>query len=178
MTRTSAPNGNGSPLPSADTEATRRRGVLLVNVGTPDAPDVPAVRRYLAEFLSDPRVIQLPRLMRWMQRPLARFIAWRRSPQSAEKYRLVWTAEGSPLRVIMEQQAAALRAALPKDWLVRVGMRYGQPSIRGALLELMQEGAEELVIVPVYPQFSQHDDGDGGGRGVSRAQARRAAHQR
>jgi ferrochelatase len=146
--------------PNQDTEiAKRQRGVLLVNVGTPDSPDVAGVRRYLAEFLSDPLVIQLPLLMRWLQRPLARLIAWRRAPQSAEKYKLIWTDRGSPLRTIMQDQAAALAQQLPDDWDVFLGMRYGAPSIADALAEIARREITELVVVPLYPQFSRTTTG-------------------
>lgn len=137
----------------------RQRGVLLVNVGTPDSPDTPAVRRYLAEFLSDPMVIQLPRVVRVLQRPLGRFIAWRRAARSARKYRLIWTGRGSPLRSIMEDQASALAEKLGRGWQVFLGMRYGRPSIREALERIAAQGIEELVVVPLYPQFSQTTTG-------------------
>jgi len=136
-------------------DAPRERGVLLVNVGTPDGPDIANVRRYIAEFLSDPLVIQLPRAVQWLQRPLARLIARRRAPHSAEKYRSIWTERGSPLKAIMEDQAAALADELPCGWRVFLGMRYGRPSISEALREIASHDIEELVIVPLYPQFSQ-----------------------
>lgn len=137
----------------------RTRGILLVNVGTPDAPEPPAVRRYLAEFLADPAVIQLPLAMRWMQKPLAHFIAWRRAHASAEKYQQIWTDRGSPLRAIMEDQADELGKVLPSDWRVFLGMRYGNPSIPAALRSIAAAGIDELVVVPVYPQFSQTTTG-------------------
>ena len=149
------------PIASAETNrATPRQcGVLLVNVGTPTAPDVASVRQYLAEFLSDPLVIRLPRGMRWFQRTLARLIAWRRAPHSAEKYRQIWTERGSPLRTIIEDQAAALAEKLPQGWRVFIGMRYGTPGIAEALREIAALGIEELVIVPLYPQFSRTSTG-------------------
>jgi protoporphyrin/coproporphyrin ferrochelatase len=134
------------------------RGLLLVNVGTPDAPTPQAVRRYLAEFLSDPLVIQLPKFMRPFQRLLGRYIAVTRAASSAKKYGLVWTELGSPLRVIMEEQAAAVRSRLP-DWQVFIAMRYGTPSIEQALREMAAAGVTELVVLPVYPQFSQTTTG-------------------
>ncbi len=140
-------------------EAARPRGVLLVNIGTPASPDVPAVRRYLAEFLSDPMVIRLPRSMRWFQHSLGRLIAQWRGPRSAEKYRLIWTDRGSPLRAIMEDQAVALAERLPKGWRVFLGMRYGRPSISDTLREITSLGIEELVVVPLYPHFSQTTTG-------------------
>lgn len=145
---------NASKIAEEDRSRERHRGVLLVNVGTPDSADVAAVRRYLGEFLADPRVIQLPGMMRRIQRPLARFIAWRRAPHSARKYARIWTEQGSPLRVIMAEQAAALAKALPAGWEVLLGMRYGSPSIAEALREMARRDVEELVVVPLYPQFS------------------------
>ena len=132
----------------------RQRGVLLVNVGTPDRPDVPSVRRYLAEFLSDPLVIRLPAGMRWFQKPLSRLIARFRAPHSARKYQSIWTDRGSPMRAIMEDQASALASVLPDEWRVSVAMRYGRPGIAEALQEADGAGIEELVVLPMYPQFS------------------------
>ncbi len=127
---------------------------MLVNVGTPDSASVNDVRAYLSEFLADPAVIQLPLLMRWMQRPLARLIASRRAAESAEKYREVWTDRGSPLRAIMEDQAAALRSLLPSDTSVRIAMRYGSPSIPSVLEQLVRDGVEDLTVIPMYPHYS------------------------
>ena len=140
-------------------DALRKPAVLLVNVGTPDAPDVASVRHYLTEFLRDPFVIQLPSLLRWAQPWLARFIARRRAPHSAEKYRSIWMPEGSPLRVIMQQQAAELRKLLPGNWGVFTAMRYGHPSIEETLRAIVEERIEELVVVPLYPQYSQTTTG-------------------
>ncbi|MBU0616235.1 MAG: ferrochelatase [Planctomycetes bacterium] len=137
----------------------RRRGVLLVNVGTPAAQDVSSVRRYLAEFLSDPLVLRLPTGLGWLQGALARLIAWSRAPRSARKYQEIWTERGSPLKAIMEDQATALQAILPKGWQVFLGMRYGRPGIAAALEEIEAAGIEELVVVPLYPQFSRTTTG-------------------
>jgi ferrochelatase len=147
-----------TPSPEAHrlngTTPPRRKGVLLLNLGTPDAPETKAVRRYLTEFLSDPEVIRLPRQMRWFNWPLARMIAQFRSAKSAHAYRAIWTEQGSPLKVITEQQAAALRDALPKGWHVFYAMRYGNPSVSAALDEIVAAGITDLVVVPMYPQFS------------------------
>ena len=137
----------------------RQRAVLLVNTGTPDGPDAASVRRYLAEFLSDPFVIQLPTGMGWFQGLLGRFMARMRAARSAELYQRIWTERGSPLRVIMEDQAVALEAALPEGWRVFVGMRYGQPGIAEALEQVVAAGVAELVVVPMYPQFSRTTTG-------------------
>jgi len=123
-------------------------GVLLVNLGTPAAPAPQAVRNYLAEFLSDPRVVELPRIV-WL--PILHGIVLRRRPQrSAAKYALIWTPEGSPLAVHTARQAALLRAALP-GVQVEHAMRYGEPSIAAALKKLP---ANPLVL-PLYPQYSR-----------------------
>ena len=130
------------------------RGVLLINLGTPDAPTTAAVRRYLAQFLVDPSVIQLPRGLGWLNGPLGRMIARFRAATSAEMYRTVWTKNGSPLLAITQDQTAALQAIMPRGWRVFCAMRYGEPSIPAVLREIETQGIEELVIVPMYPQFS------------------------
>jgi len=131
-----------------------RRGVLLINLGTPEGPDVPSVRRYLAEFLGDPKVIQLPSALRWMNGLLGRAIARFRAPKSAELYRRIWTERGSPLGTITEEQASKLDDTLPAEWRVFTAMRYGRPSIEQSLREIEASGVEELVVIPMYPQFS------------------------
>jgi ferrochelatase len=151
-------SSTGSSDPSRAVVA-RHRGVLLINVGTPDAPDVASVRRYLAEFLADPMVIHLPRGLGWFNGPLARLIARFRSPRSSKLYRAIWTDRGSPLQVIMDEQAAALAPQLPGGWQVFVAMRYGRPSIMDVLRKVVEAGVEELVIVPMYPQFSRTTTG-------------------
>ncbi len=131
-------------------------GVLLANLGTPDAPDTPSLRRYLREFLSDPRVIELPRLLWWLILHL--FILTTRPAKSAALYRKVWWQEGAPLLVITRRQAAglqeALRARVGNPVHVAVGMRYGNPSIRAALRELAEKGCRRLLILPAYPQYA------------------------
>ena len=130
------------------------KGVLLINLGTPDAPDVESVRRYLAEFLGDPEVIQLPRGLKWLNGPLGRFIARRRAPKSAKSYEQIWTERGSPLGSISAEQAASLQSAMPSDWQVFHAMRYGKPAIAETLRRVEDSGVEELVVIPMYPQFS------------------------
>jgi ferrochelatase len=134
--------------------APRRRGVLLLNLGTPAEPDAASVRRYLTEFLSDPQVIRLPRALRWMNLPLARLIAQLRAPRSAEAYRSIWTDRGSPLKVITEDQVRALQARLPDRWQVFYAMRYGEPSVASALEAIVNAQVLDVVVVPMYPQFS------------------------
>jgi ferrochelatase len=135
-------------------DSSLKRGVLLINLGTPDRADVPAVRRYLAEFLSDPEVIRLPARLGWMNKPLGRLIAWFRAPRSAEMYQRVWTQRGSPLKAVTQDQASALEAVLPPEWRVFYAMRYGQPSIGETVREIEASGVEDLVVIPMYPQFS------------------------
>ena len=125
-------------------------GVLLINLGTPDAPEVRAVRRYLAEFLSDPRVIEIPRPL-W--KPILHGIVLRTRPRkSAEAYNQIWTNEGSPLRAIAHRQAEALRARLP-GLSVHYAMRYGHPGIAAALERMIAEGCTRILTAPLYPQY-------------------------
>lgn len=132
-----------------------RTGVLLCNLGTPDAPTAAAVRRYLAEFLSDPRVVEIPSLV-W--KPILYGVILRIRPsKSAEKYRSVWTPEGSPLAVWTEKQAVMLRGYLGERGhpvSVRHAMRYGNPSMASVLDELKAEGCTRILVVPLYPQYS------------------------
>lgn len=127
-----------------------RRGVLLVNLGTPDAPTPTAIRRFLRQFLSDRRVVQLPRAI-WLP-ILYGFILPFRPRKLAEAYAQVWTDEGSPLLAISRKQAAGLRARL--NLPVVVGMTYGSPSIADGLRELREQGVDKPVVLPLYPQFS------------------------
>jgi ferrochelatase len=125
-------------------------GVLLINLGTPDAPEARAVRRYLAEFLSDPRVIEIHPLA-W--KPVLHGIILRTRPKrSAEAYNQIWTNEGSPLRAIAHRQAEALRAAMP-NVSVHYAMRYGHPGIAAALDNMMREGCARILAAPLYPQY-------------------------
>ena len=125
-------------------------GVLLINLGTPDAPEARAVRRYLAEFLSDPRVIEIPALA-W--KPILHGIILRtRSRKSALAYNQVWTNEGSPLRVIAHRQAEALRKRLP-GISVHYAMRYGNPGIAAAIDNMVAEGCSRILAAPLYPQY-------------------------
>ena len=131
-------------------------GILLANLGTPDAPTPAAVRRYLAEFLWDPRVVELPRPLWWLI--LHGVILRVRPARSARKYQLIWTPDGSPLLAISQRQAAAVAAMLAKRYpgpiQVAVGMRYGNPSIAAALAELRATGVQRLLVLPLYPQYS------------------------
>ena len=131
-------------------------GVLLTNLGTPDAPTPAALRRYLGEFLADPRVIETPRLIWWLA--LHGVILRIRPRRAAHAYSKVWTAQGSPLLAISRRQAVALQSSLQQRFngpvRVALGMRYGNPSIARALDELRQAGARRLLVLPLYPQYS------------------------
>lgn len=132
--------------------ATGQVGVLLVNLGTPDAPTPQAVRRYLAEFLSDPRVIEIPAIA-W--KPILHGIILRTRPKkSAHAYAQVWTDEGSPLAAITAAQAHGLQQRLGEGVRVDWAMRYGNPSIANKLEALKQAGCERILIAPLYPQYS------------------------
>ncbi|MEA1072165.1 ferrochelatase [Sphingomonas sp. LY160] len=126
-------------------------GVLLLNLGTPDAPDAPAVRRYLAQFLSDPRVVEIPRLV-W--KPILHGIILRTRPKkSAHAYAQVWSEEGSPLAAITARQAKALQQQLGETVLVDWAMRYGNPSVASAVERLFAAGATRILAAPLYPQY-------------------------
>jgi len=132
-----------------------RTGILLVNLGTPDAPTSAAVRRYLKEFLSDPRVVEIPKLVWWII--LNAIILPFRSPRSAQKYALVWGSDGSPLKVWTDKQAKLLRGSLGArghDVSVAYAMRYGNPSIASVLDRLQAEGCDRILVLPMYPQYS------------------------
>ncbi len=126
-------------------------GILLVNLGTPDAPEPGAVRRYLAEFLSDPRVVEIPPLV-WQ--PILRGLVLTTRPRkSAHAYRQIWTDEGSPLAAITRGQADALQGALGPDVHVAYAMRYGAPAIAPATDALVASGCDRILVAPLYPQY-------------------------
>ena len=126
-------------------------GILLINLGTPDAPHARAVRRYLAEFLSDPRVVEIPAIA-W--KPILHGIILRTRPRrSAEAYNQVWTNEGSPLAVIARRQAHALRDRFQGRASVHYAMRYGNPGIAAALRNMVEEGCTRILAAPLYPQY-------------------------
>lgn len=130
-------------------------GVLLANLGTPDEPTTPAVKRYLKQFLSDPRVIDLPK-WKW-QFILNAFVLPRRSPKVAEAYRSIWTEEGSPLLAISRQQQKAVQSYFNvkgKNVVVELGMSYGNPSMESAVASLLAQGVEKIIVLPLYPQYS------------------------
>ena len=125
--------------------------MLLINLGTPDAPEAAAVRRYLAEFLSDPRVIEIPRIA-WL--PILHGIILRTRPKkSAHAYKQVWTEEGSPLAAITRRQTEALQKRLGEDVVVDFAMRYGNPGIGRSIENLAALGCERILAAPLYPQY-------------------------
>lgn len=139
-----------------DHRTPERLGVLLVNLGTPDAPSTAAVRRYLKEFLSDPRVIETPRWLWWLI--LHGVILRIRPRRSAHAYNQVWTDAGSPLLINSQQLAdklgAALRNQLHADAQIALGMSYGEPSLASALTQLHRANVRKLIVLPLYPQYS------------------------
>lgn len=134
-----------------------RRGLLLVNLGTPDAPRTPEVRRYLRQFLSDPRVLDLPALGRWALLNL--IILPFRPAKSAAAYRKIWGKEGSPLLHFSRALEAGVRGALAGEYEVELAMRYGNPSIASALSRLQARGVSELTVFPLYPQYASSSTG-------------------
>jgi len=150
------------PEPKFSHDRAGRLGILLINLGTPDAPTASAVRRYLAEFLSDPRVVEIPRVV-W--KPLLHGVILRTRPaRSAQRYATIWTQDGSPLRVHSLRQKTLLHGylgqrlktlGLPSDHAqVELGMRYGVPSIADALERLRESGCERVLVLPLYPQYA------------------------
>lgn len=129
----------------------RKVGVLLINLGTPDAPEPKAVRRYLAEFLSDRRVIEIPQIL-WQ--PILRgAVLTTRPKKSAHAYAQVWTDDGSPLAAITRAQAEALEGAFGDEVVVDFAMRYGRPAIGERLAALKEAGCERILLAPLYPQY-------------------------
>jgi ferrochelatase len=128
-----------------------RVGVLLINLGTPNKPEAGSVRMYLKEFLSDPRVIEIPQLV-WQ--PILRGLILRTRPKkSAHAYSQVWTDEGSPLAAITARQSKALQGAFGEGVIVDHAMRYGEPAIAGKIDSLKARGCERILIAPLYPQY-------------------------
>ena len=126
-------------------------GVLIVNLGTPNAPEPGAVKLYLKEFLSDPRVVEIPQLV-WQ--PILRgLILTRRPKKSARAYKQVWTEEGSPLAAITARQAGKLAGAFGPDVIVDHAMRYGRPAISERIDALIARGCERILVAPLYPQY-------------------------
>lgn len=135
----------------------QKKGVLLINLGTPDSPETKDVRKYLREFLMDEKVIDIPYLNRWLL--VNCIIAPLRSPKSAAEYKKVWTKDGSPLLVYGVKLKALVQEALGDDYIVELGMRYQNPTMEGALLALKNQGVEEITVLPLYPQFAEATTG-------------------
>ena len=128
-----------------------KSGILLVNLGTPEAPTPAAVKRYLRQFLSDKRVVDTSRLLWW---PLLRAVILPlRSPRVAKLYRAVWMEGGSPLMVYSQQQVQALAQRLPET-PVALGMSYGSPSLESGVQALLDQGVDNIIVLPLYPQYS------------------------
>lgn len=127
-------------------------GVLLVNLGTPDKPTTGPVRKYLREFLSDPRVLTMPKLIRWF---LLNFIILPTRPRkAAAAYRKIWLPEGSPLRVYSDALTQAVAKSLGSDFRVETAMRYGRPSIESGLAALERADVDRIIILPLFPQYA------------------------
>ncbi len=142
--------------PSNDAVDNPRTGVLLINLGTPEAPTPAAVRTYLREFLSDPRVVEIPRVVWWVILNL--FVLPRRPKASAARYAQIWMPEGSPLRVYTARQTNLLQGYLGERLkapvAVAYAMRYGQPSIAEQIAALKARGCDRVLLIPLYPQYS------------------------
>ncbi|MDC1311403.1 ferrochelatase [Burkholderiales bacterium] len=136
-------------------------GVLLVNLGTPEAPTKKSVRKYLSEFLWDPRVVEIPRAIWWL---ILNVIILRIRPKaSAKKYAVIWSDEGSPLRIFTEKQAELIQSKFneqtPQKVIVKSAMRYGKPSVDERLTQLRAEGCDQILVVPLYPQYNSSTTG-------------------
>lgn len=135
--------------------ASPRQGILLCNLGTPDAPRPAELRRYLKEFLSDPRVVEIPRLLWWM---ILNLIILRIRPRrSAKLYQSVWTEAGSPLMLYSQGQVKAVKQRLAEkygDIPVVLGMRYGNPSMASAIKQLTDQNVRDIIVLPLYPQYA------------------------
>lgn len=142
--------------PAFEHGSVEKTGIVLLNLGTPDAPTAASVRAYLKAFLSDPRVVEIPRLVWWFV--LNGIILNVRPKKSAAKYASVWTQDGSPLRVHTERQTALLNDFLtehaPAEVEVVYAMRYGNPSIPGVLRQLKQRNCQRILLLPLYPQYA------------------------
>jgi ferrochelatase len=129
-----------------------KTGVLLINLGTPDSPSTADVRKYLREFLMDPKVIDINPVSRWFLINL--IIAPTRAPKSAALYKTIWTEEGSPLLFHGQKLAKKVQALLGNDMPVVLGMRYQSPSLKNALIELRDQNVDRIIALPLYPQYS------------------------
>lgn len=133
-------------------ENEQKKGVLIAYLGTPDSPDVLSVRRYLKEFLSDPRIIEVPKIIWWFI--LNIFILNFRSFNSARLYKSIWTDGGSPLLVNCIKIKEKVQKSLPSNYQVALGMRYGNPSIKSALNELKEANCRDIEVITLFPHYS------------------------
>ncbi|MEO8039420.1 MAG: ferrochelatase [Betaproteobacteria bacterium] len=149
------------PSPQHSHDAIAKTAILLVNLGTPEAPEAPALKRYLREFLWDPRVVEIPRPIWWLI--LNVFILNTRPKQSAEKYRAIWTKDGSPLAVHTAAQTKLVRGYLgsvvKSPLIVDYAMRYGEPSVHSVMTRLRAQGAGRILVLPMYPQSAASSTG-------------------
>ncbi|MDP5120011.1 MAG: ferrochelatase [Spirosomaceae bacterium] len=134
-----------------------KTGVLIVNLGTPDSPSTPDVRKYLREFLMDGRVIDFPVVPRWMLVNL--IIAPFRSPSSAKLYKELWTENGSPLKIYGEANEVQLQEALGDEYIVKLAMRYQSPSVESSLTFLRDAGVKQIIVIPFFPQYASATTG-------------------
>jgi len=146
-----------TPRPGTAAKAQPRVGVLLVQLGTPDSPSVPDVRKYLREFLMDGRVIDIPAAQRTLL--VNGIIAPFRAPKSAKIYKELWTERGSPLRFYSDEVVEMLQERLGDEYFVLLGMRYQNPSLDGALEQLRTMGLERIVVIPLFPQYASATTG-------------------
>ncbi len=149
------------PEPEFSHDSILKTGILLVNLGTPESPTAPALKKYLRQFLSDPRVVEIPRWIWWFI--LNGIILTTRPAKSAHKYASIWTAAGSPLRVNTEKQVAKLSQQLStvidSPLVLTYAMRYGTPSIHEAIKHLKSEHCDRIVVLPLYPQYASSTTG-------------------
>ncbi len=131
-------------------------GILLLNTGTPDNTHISTVRRYLRQFLFDPRIIDLPAWLRW---PLVQLITLFRAKRSAQAYKQIWTQAGSPLAYHSQQLVSGLSSELGQDYKVVIGMRYGNPSIASAIETLQAANCRQIIVLPLFPQYSSAASG-------------------
>ncbi|WP_299458876.1 ferrochelatase [uncultured Microscilla sp.] len=141
----------------ASTTHQPKTGVLIVNLGTPDNPKTPAVRRYLREFLMDGRVIDIPYIPRFLL--VNGIISTFRAPKSAKEYQKLWTEEGSPIKIYGFEVEKLLQEALGDDFIVSLGMRYQNPSVQVALDRLKNKGLERIIVIPLFPQYASATSG-------------------
>lgn len=140
-----------------------KTGLLLMNIGTPSGCEVESVKKYLAEFLTDPDVIKVPWIVR--ETLIRRVLVPLRAQKSAQKYQTIWNS-GSPLMLYSEKFCQKLQDKLGSSYSVKIGMRYGEPSIQSSIQQMIKEGVQKIVLVPLYPQYAQATTGSS----VSRAQ--------